>query len=55
MLLLRDAYENLIAIQAADADEVHAQVVRLLNPARGSGLSSCRRAVSCARRESTHL
>ena len=37
VLLLRDAYENLIAIQAADADEVHAQVVRLLNPARGSG------------------
>jgi len=37
VLLLRDAYENLIAIQVADADEVHAQVVRLLNPARGSG------------------
>jgi hypothetical protein len=37
VLLLRDADENLIAVQAADADEVHAQVVRLLNPARGSG------------------
>lgn len=37
VLLLRDTGENLIAIQAAAADEVHAQVVRLLNPARGSG------------------
>lgn len=37
VLLLRDADANLIAIQAAEADEVHAQVVRLLNPARGSG------------------
>lgn len=37
VLLLRDADENLIAIKAASADEVHAQVVRLLNPARGSG------------------
>ena len=35
VLLLRDAYENLIAIQAADADEVHAaRHIEGLIPAR---------------------
>ncbi|KLO61743.1 hypothetical protein AA983_14330 [Dermacoccus sp. PE3] len=37
VLLLRDVEENLIAVKPARADDVHGHMVRLLNPARGSG------------------
>ena len=37
VLLLRDVARNLIAVKSAAASDVHGHVVRLLNPARGSG------------------
>lgn len=37
VLLLRDVDRNLIAVKPAAASDVRGRVVRLLNPARGSG------------------